>query len=57
MCAEARDEDAMILCDHCDSTFHLACLDPPLTGEWGLGVGGWGLGAVCAVCYVLCAVC
>lgn len=37
-CATNENEDTMILCDHCDATFHLYCLDPPLTevpeGSW-----------------------
>ena len=37
-CGGADNEDSVLLCDICDSPFHLWCLDPPLlcvpSGEW-----------------------
>ncbi len=38
MCGGTHDPDRTLLCDKCDSAFHMECLDPPLTdvpdGEW-----------------------
>ena len=38
VCAVPENEDKMILCDHCDSIYHMACLSPPMVdvpeGSW-----------------------
>ena len=38
VCAVPENEDKMILCDHCDSIYHMACLTPPMVdvpdGSW-----------------------
>jgi len=37
-CGKPHDESRLILCDECDISFHIYCLDPPLTevpqGAW-----------------------
>ena len=30
ICPQCNREDRMLLCDGCDSGYHLECLDPPL---------------------------
>lgn len=30
ICGQANDEDKLILCDDCDISYHIFCLDPPL---------------------------
>ncbi|VUZ48928.1 unnamed protein product, partial [Hymenolepis diminuta] len=38
ICGQANDEDKLILCDDCDISYHIFCLDPPLAdvpkGSW-----------------------
>ena len=38
MCGRSDREDRLLLCDGCDSGYHLDCLDPPLSAvppdEW-----------------------
>ena len=34
-CGSRARGDQMLLCDNCDAAYHMACLDPPLSGELG----------------------
>ena len=38
ICNRSDGEDRMLLCDRCDSGYHMECLDPPLnnipSGDW-----------------------
>jgi histone-lysine N-methyltransferase MLL3 len=37
-CGQPHDEDKLILCDECDVSYHIYCVDPPLEkvpeGNW-----------------------
>ena len=38
ICLRANREDAMLMCDYCDMTYHMDCLNPPIAsvpaGDW-----------------------